>query len=122
MMLLRLVLVLLIATLPSCWEHAQAGERPPRYDSNALCVRLATTIDGLSPELLSQCLINQGDAHDSVRRIWSTTAEYIQDDCAHRARADGDGDYIILKNCIRAQNRQALPETLPTSRKRPLPQ
>lgn len=101
-------LLLSMAAATAAW----ADERPPRYDTNALCVRLSTTADGLSPELLSQCLIDQGEAYDALRRIWTSTPEYIQEDCTIRARSDGDGDYIILQNCIRAQNAQTAPDTM----------
>lgn len=83
-----------------------ADERPPRYDLDGLCSRQANTPDGFSPETMATCLSAQGDALEAIRRVWPDTPGYIQDNCDYRAKAEGDGDYLILGACVRAQTLQ----------------
>ena len=82
-----------------------ADERPPRYDLDGLCDRLALTPDGFSPESKAACVSAQADALQTVRRVWPNLPAYIQDNCDIQAKADRVGDYLILEACIRAQSR-----------------
>ncbi|GEM_PF-3183165 len=96
-----LILLALLGTAP-----VLADERPPRYDLDGLCSRRANTPDGLSAETMANCLAAQGDALESVRRVWPGAQDYIQRDCDLRAKVDREGDYDILDRCVRAQLRQ----------------
>lgn len=88
-----------------------ADDRPPRYDVDGLCNRLAATLDGFSVELQQQCVQRRNDAVDAIRRVWRTVPDYIQRECDQRARAHGDQDYLILQSCIHDLIRQSLPDT-----------
>lgn len=100
-----LTLALTIISLP-----AAAEDRPPRYDEDALCNRMANSNDGFSPEAMQKCLMTQNDALGEIRRVWRRTPDYIQRDCDRRARNDGDKDYVLLQKCIHDQTRQAPPD------------
>ncbi len=97
---------LMLAAAFAFAEPVLASDRPPRFDVDALCNNRALTPDGVSPESKAMCMSAQGDALDAVRRVWTATPVFIQDDCSYQAKADRDGDYQILEACIRAQTRQ----------------
>ncbi|CCG42676.1 hypothetical protein [Magnetospirillum molischianum] len=106
-----LILLVMLALPTAAWAEA----RPPRYDVNGLCRRLANTPDGIDVQLEQKCLRDQSDALDTVKRLWLDTPAYIQRDCDLRARADGDKDYALLRKCIRDQLNQTQPDViLPT--------
>lgn len=98
---------------------AAADERPPRYDLDGHCSRLSNTPDGFSPETMTRCLVTQGDALESVRRVWPDTPAYIQRDCDLRARVNRDEDYLILDRCIRDQRRQEQADQAESTRPKP---
>jgi hypothetical protein len=104
-----LILLLALALPAPAWAEA----RPPRYDVNGLCRRLAATNDGIDTEREQSCLRAQSDALDAVKRVWLDTPDYIQRDCDLRARGDGDKDYALLRKCIRDQLNQTQPDLAP---------
>jgi hypothetical protein len=87
-----------------------ADDRPVRYDTSAYCRNTTMTPDGASPDSEQRCLMEQGDAYDHLRRIWSTVPEFMQRDCEMRTRGRGDGDYLALYVCVRNSMRQTPPE------------
>jgi len=97
-MLEKGVILLLMVGVPVA---ALAEARPPRYDINGVCHRLATSSEGVSVESEQLCLRTQNDAFDAVRRLWLGTPDEIQQECDQRARHDGDKDYVLLRQCLR---------------------
>lgn len=107
---------LVLAAVSAIAAPAAADERPPRFDDDSLCNRLATSPEGVSPESKAACLSAQGDALDAVRRVWTNIPTDIQDNCVVQAKVDRDGDYLILEACIRAQMRQQEANQVPVTR------
>jgi hypothetical protein len=101
---LTLLLLLLLTASP-----VQADERPPRYDINGFCNLQSPPADGAISDATRSCLLAQGEALSALKRQWPDLPEYMRRDCALRARKDGDGDYLLLKTCVRDQLRLALP-------------
>jgi hypothetical protein len=103
--------LMLIAGLAGLLLHAGSAraddDRPPRYDTDGLCMRLANTNDGFVPEALQSCLRDQGDALDYLTRIWETTPPYILSGCDEQTRTSDD--YGVLEICIRQQMSQNSP-------------
>jgi hypothetical protein len=116
-MIVRLTLILALVLAGA----ARADERPPRYDLDGHCSRLSNTQDGFSTEGMTQCLLLQSDALDSLRRVWPDTPAYIQRDCDLRARVDRDEDYLILVKCIHDQLREEQADKAETTKAKDKP-
>ncbi len=100
-----LAALLLLAAGPT-----RADDRPPRFDVDGHCSSIANHVDGFDSGAMSRCLMGQGDALDTLQRLWPDTPTYIQDDCLRRARrGGGDQDYVWLLRCVRTQKSQEVP-------------
>ncbi|OIQ94304.1 hypothetical protein GALL_237340 [mine drainage metagenome] len=75
------------------------------------CGRIANHVDGFDSSAMSRCLMGQGDALETLQRLWPDTPAYIEDDCLRRARrSGGEDDYVWLLRCVRTQRSQEVPD------------
>lgn len=90
-----------------CWaqEISVSSTKPdiPYYDPEALCRRFTDPPINGSQGLKEQCLKNEQEGYDSLKKIWSTIPENSKLSCRRFVEAGKTPSYGVLNACAQTE-------------------